>query len=197
MIATKQNASNALTTDTEQEVTAVKTFRVSIINQAPTTSNFNVFSIGSVSGTDWYLQYRPTSKNLRWLSGKSGYPSPMQFLWDSNGKVITDFPESPTVPTPTAGDNSTLAASTAFVQAQGIPSSRVIRPRRRPRSRPNNAIATTAFVQDALAGALLTEGTPSGPTATGTKGMARFDANYFYVCTATNTWVRFAKASWT
>lgn len=59
-------------------------------------------------------------------------------------------------------------------------------------------LATTAFVQAKAAGALLTEGTPSGPTATGTKGMARFDADYFYVCTATNTWVRFAKdGSWT
>jgi len=59
-------------------------------------------------------------------------------------------------------------------------------------------LATTAFVQAKSAWALLTEGTPSGPTATGTKGMARFDADYFYVCTATNTWVRFAKdGSWT
>ena len=59
-------------------------------------------------------------------------------------------------------------------------------------------LATTAFVQAKAAGALLTEGTPSGPTATGTKGMARFDANYIYVCTATNTWVRFPKdGSWT
>lgn len=59
-------------------------------------------------------------------------------------------------------------------------------------------IANTAFVQAKASGALLTEGTPSGPTATGTKGMARFDADYFYVCTATNTWVRFPKdGSWT
>lgn len=55
-----------------------------------------------------------------------------------------------------------------------------------------------ALINAKAEGALLTEGTPSGPTATGTKGMARFDADYFYVCTATNTWVRFAKAgSWT
>jgi len=59
-------------------------------------------------------------------------------------------------------------------------------------------IATTAFVQAAVSGALMLEGTPSGPTASGTKGMARFDADYFYVCTATNTWVRFPKdGSWT
>ena len=56
----------------------------------------------------------------------------------------------------------------------------------------------SSWVNAKAAGALLTEGTPSGPTATGTKGMARFDADYFYVCTATNTWVRFAKdGSWT
>lgn len=58
--------------------------------------------------------------------------------------------------------------------------------------------APDSLINAKAAGALLTEGTPSGPTATGTKGMARFDADYFYVCTATNTWVRFAKdGSWT
>ena len=39
----------------------------------------------------------------------------------------------------------------------------------------NTRIATTAFVQAKAAGALLTEGTER-PTATGTKGMVRFDA---------------------
>lgn len=45
---------------------------------------------------------------------------------------------------------------------------------------------------------LIKDGTPNSPTANGTKGATRFDANYFYVCIATNTWVRFAKdGSWT
>ncbi|OQB07936.1 MAG: hypothetical protein BWY21_01507 [Parcubacteria group bacterium ADurb.Bin216] len=165
-IALKQNKSNAMTTNTAQEVTAVKTFRVPFINQAPTSSNFNVFSIGSVSSEDWYLQYQPSSKNLRWLARKGGqYPSPMQFLWNSNGKVIADFSESPTVPTPTAGDNSTLAANTEFVQSKA-------------------------------AGALLTEETPASSSATGTKGMIRYDSTYIYVCVETDTWIRFKKATW-
>lgn len=58
--------------------------------------------------------------------------------------------------------------------------------------------APDSLINAKAEGALLTEGTPSGPTATGTKGMARFNANYFYVCTATNTWARFAKdGAWT
>lgn len=38
--------------------------------------------------------------------------------------------------------------------------------------------------------------TPASATATGTKGMVRWDANYIYICTATNTWKRAAIATW-
>lgn len=38
--------------------------------------------------------------------------------------------------------------------------------------------------------------TPASATATGTKGMVRWDANYIYICTATNTWKRVAIATW-
>jgi hypothetical protein len=38
--------------------------------------------------------------------------------------------------------------------------------------------------------------TPSSATATGTQGQIAWDANYMYVCTATNTWKRVALATW-
>lgn len=38
--------------------------------------------------------------------------------------------------------------------------------------------------------------TPASATATGTKGMIKWDADYIYVCTATNTWKRAAIATW-
>ena len=38
--------------------------------------------------------------------------------------------------------------------------------------------------------------TPASAGATGTAGMICWDANYIYVCTATNTWKRTAIASW-
>lgn len=37
---------------------------------------------------------------------------------------------------------------------------------------------------------------PASATATGTAGDIRYDANYIYVCTATNTWKRAALATW-
>ena len=38
--------------------------------------------------------------------------------------------------------------------------------------------------------------TPASATATGTQGQIAWDANYMYVCTATNTWKRVALATW-
>jgi hypothetical protein len=39
-------------------------------------------------------------------------------------------------------------------------------------------------------------GAPASAGATGTAGQVRFDTNYMYVCTATNTWKRVALSSW-
>ena len=38
--------------------------------------------------------------------------------------------------------------------------------------------------------------TPTSATATGTLGEIRLDANYIYICTATNTWKRIAISTW-
>jgi hypothetical protein len=43
---------------------------------------------------------------------------------------------------------------------------------------------------------LITEGTPSGPTDTGTKGTLKYDTNYLYICIATDTWRRIAHSTW-
>ncbi len=37
---------------------------------------------------------------------------------------------------------------------------------------------------------------PASSSATGTLGEIRFTSTYIYVCTATNTWVRAALATW-
>jgi hypothetical protein len=37
---------------------------------------------------------------------------------------------------------------------------------------------------------------PATATSTGTAGQIAFDANFFYRCVATNTWVRVALATW-
>lgn len=42
---------------------------------------------------------------------------------------------------------------------------------------------------------LVVNGTKTA-TSTGTAGQISYDSNYFYVCTATNTWIRFAKTAW-
>ena len=41
-----------------------------------------------------------------------------------------------------------------------------------------------------------TERTPASATATGIKGQIVWDADYVYVCTATNVWKRTALATW-
>jgi len=38
--------------------------------------------------------------------------------------------------------------------------------------------------------------TPASSTATGTTGAIQYDANYIYICTATNTWKRVAISTW-
>lgn len=41
-----------------------------------------------------------------------------------------------------------------------------------------------------------TSNPPASATATGSAGMIRWDANYIYICTATDTWKRVAIATW-
>ena len=38
--------------------------------------------------------------------------------------------------------------------------------------------------------------TPASASAAGTVGTMSWDANYIYICTATNTWKRVAIATW-
>lgn len=42
----------------------------------------------------------------------------------------------------------------------------------------------------------LRDKTPASAGATGTKGEITWDADYIYICTATDTWERVAIASW-
>lgn len=39
-------------------------------------------------------------------------------------------------------------------------------------------------------------GTPASASASGVAGTIQYDANYIYVCVATNTWKRVAIATW-
>lgn len=56
----------------------------------------------------------------------------------------------------------------------------------------------TTILQDALfqGGLYTTPDTPASASASGTAGQISVDANYIYVCTATNTWKRVAIATW-
>ena len=49
-----------------------------------------------------------------------------------------------------------------------------------------------------LSGALFVAGSvaPATSTSAGTAGEIRYDANYIYICTATNTWKRVGIATW-
>ena len=54
----------------------------------------------------------------------------------------------------------------------------------------NGAVTNSQYKLSALNAA------PASATATGTLGEIRIDANYIYVCTATNTWKRTALSTW-
>lgn len=43
---------------------------------------------------------------------------------------------------------------------------------------------------------IVTPGVPPTPSAAGIKGQMAYDANYFYICIATNTWLRTALSTW-
>jgi hypothetical protein len=48
-----------------------------------------------------------------------------------------------------------------------------------------------------VTGEITLEGSaPASATSSGTAGDIRYDANYLYVCVATNTWKRSALATW-
>ena len=170
-VAGKQDASNAMTTDTAQEITAVKTFRVPFQNLPTGTANYNAFSIGAAGSLTWYLQFKPSTKELNWFTTKGGqYPVPLSLVYDPDPRAV--FPISPTVPTATASDNSTLAASTAFVQAQKASPALTGTPTAPTAAAGTNTtqIATTAFVTGAVAGKAplaspALTGTPTAPTA--------------------------------
>jgi hypothetical protein len=52
-----------------------------------------------------------------------------------------------------------------------------------------------SFLQESLAGTNWVP-VPTSATAPGAAGALAYDANYIYVCTATDTWRRVAVASW-
>lgn len=74
-------------------------------------------------------------------------------------------------------------------------------------SRPSYAVAGTVW-RDSDTGQLflyngsadrqiaVNVGAPASASAPGTAGDVAWDASYFYVCTATDTWVRVALATW-
>lgn len=69
---------------------------------------------------------------------------------------------------------------------------------------PNNAVSVAAVVNAANNGTILVrpsiediwQAAPATATSTGRKGDNAFDASYFYVCVATNTWKRTPLTTW-
>jgi len=56
----------------------------------------------------------------------------------------------------------------------------------------------TGNVDGNISGEVTLEGTaPASASATGTAGEVRYDADYIYICTATDTWKRVAISTWT
>ena len=62
-----------------------------------------------------------------------------------------------------------------------------------------SAVDIATFFQNTTfnQGVILNAAAPTSPTDTGIAGEVAVDADYIYVCTATNTWKRVALAAWT
>lgn len=62
-----------------------------------------------------------------------------------------------------------------------------------------SAVDVATFFQNTTfnQGVILNDAAPTSPTDTGIAGEVAVDADYIYVCTATNTWKRVALAAWT
>ena len=55
---------------------------------------------------------------------------------------------------------------------------------------------TSALDVDAISIRIRNSGAPSSASDTGAQGEIRWDANYLYICVATNTWKRVALSAW-
>jgi len=60
----------------------------------------------------------------------------------------------------------------------------------------NDTQVTYNFTVASVVGTIADVTAPASRNSTGTTGQIATDANYIYVCTATNTWKRAAIASW-
>ena len=58
------------------------------------------------------------------------------------------------------------------------------------------SVTTSGLDVDSDSIRVRTAKTPASASATGTQGQIAWDANYLYVCTATNTWKRSAITTW-
>ena len=60
----------------------------------------------------------------------------------------------------------------------------------------NDTQVTYNFTVASIAGTIADVTAPAAATSTGIAGQIATDANYIYVCTATNTWKRATIATW-
>lgn len=58
------------------------------------------------------------------------------------------------------------------------------------------ANTTKNFTIESLKDFIISDTAPASASSTGTAGMLAYDANYLYVCVATDTWKRVAIATW-
>lgn len=81
-------------------------------------------------------------------------------------------------PTAGAGDNIQVPATVATVSTAAL------------------VMANSTTLNASGGKLLIPEKTPANAAATGTKGELCYDASFLYVCSATNTWLKVAIATW-
>lgn len=60
----------------------------------------------------------------------------------------------------------------------------------------DSANSTKNFTVESLKDFIITSSAPASASSTGTAGQLAYDADYIYVCVATDTWKRVSIATW-
>jgi hypothetical protein len=134
------------------------------------------------------------------LTGPTGPTGADSTVAGPTGPTGTTGDVGPTGPTGPAGASSTPAGSDTYIQYNDTGafagSSNLVFDYTNNRVGVGTTAPTEMLDVNGDAIRIRTAKTPSSATAAGNQGDICWDANYIYVCTATNTWMRAALATW-
>jgi len=162
-------------------LTVVGAAKLTTTDTGPSASAFSiagtVLSSKGTGNTYWSGYTSGATSEFGMLFGSNNTENDANIVWKkaSNFLQIGANPPSATIHIVAAGSDMATFSSTGLAVT--------------------GTLSATGII-DASNGLKLTFYTPPASASTGTLGTCAYDANYFYVCTATDTWKRAAIAAW-